>query len=139
MFKLYEKMKDVKEREEARLRVASERYADLYRQKSVRFFDDYEMNALLPLDIIPEKGKLYFPHANTECVECLRRFPREEFSNTQLRNGEPKCRVCKEIKLREDEKNSREMQNFLRFEVFSRYSDDDFICGDSDDEYSVFW
>ena len=142
MFKLYEKMKDVKEREEARLRVASEKYADLYRQKSVRSFDDYDMNALLPLDIIPEKGKLYFPHANTECIKCLRRFPREEFSNTQLRNGEPKCRVCKEIKLKEDEERSRDIRDFhkfLRFEVFSRYSDDDFICGDSDDEYSVYW
>ena len=102
MFRLYNKMKDVNGGEEARLRVASEKYVDLYRGKTERSFDDYETNAYLPLDIIPDIGTLNFPAVNTECTRCHRRFPREEFSITQLRNGEQKCRVCKEIKRLED-------------------------------------
>ena len=61
MFRLYNKMKDVNGGEEARLRVAFEKYADLYRGKTERSFDDYETNAYLPLDIIPDKGTLNFP------------------------------------------------------------------------------
>ena len=78
MFRLYNKMKDVSVREQARLRVASNKYVDLYRGKTERSFDDYETNAYLPLDIIPDKGTLDFPAANTECTRCHRRFPREE-------------------------------------------------------------
>ena len=100
MFRLYNKMKDVSGREQARLRVASEKYADLYRGKTERAFNYYETNPFLPLDIIPDKGTLDFPAANTECMGCHRRFPREEFSITQLRNGEQKCRVCKQIRSR---------------------------------------
>ena len=107
MFRLYSKMKDVNGGEQARLRVASEKYVDLYRGKTERSFDDYETNAYLPLDIIPDKGTLDFPAANTECTRCHRRFPREEFSATQLRKGEQKCRVCKEIKRLEDVQRNR--------------------------------
>ena len=110
MFSLYSKMKDVNGGEQARLRVASEKYVDLYRGKRERSFDDYETNAYLPLDIIPDKGTLDFPAANTECTRCHRRFPREEFSATQLRKGEQKCRVCKEIKRVEDVQLHREHQ-----------------------------
>ena len=102
MFRLYSKMKDVNGGEQARLRVASEKYVDLHRGKTERSFDDYETNAYLPLDIIPDKGTLDLPFANTKCTRCHRRFPREEFSVTQLRKGEQKCRVCKEIKRLED-------------------------------------
>ena len=103
MFKLYNKLKDVNGgAEETRLRVASEKYADLYRGKTERSYDDYETNAYLPLDIIPDKGTLDFPSADTECTCCHRRFPREEFSITQLGKGEQKCRVCKEIKRLDD-------------------------------------
>ena len=84
MFRLYSKMKDVNGGEQDRLRVASEKYVDLYRGKTERSFDDYETNAYLPLDIIPDKGTLDFPAANTACTRCHRRFPREEFSVTQL-------------------------------------------------------
>ncbi|XP_068688141.1 piRNA biogenesis protein EXD1-like isoform X1 [Montipora foliosa] len=108
MFRLYEKMKDVNGGELARLRVASEKYVDLYRGKTERSFDEYETNAYLPLDVIPEKGTLDFPAANTACTYCDRQFPREEFSITQLRNGEQKCRVCKEIKRLEDVQINRE-------------------------------
>ena len=108
MFKLYNKMKNVNGGEQARLRVASEKYADLYRGKTERSYDDYETNAYLPLDIIPDRGTVYFPYANTECTRCHRRFPREEFSITQLRNLEQKCRVCKEIKRQEDVQSNRE-------------------------------
>ena len=80
MFKLYDKVKDINGGERARLRVASERYVDMYRRRTTRSFDDYETNALLPLDIIPEKGSLHFAPANTECTRCYRRFPREEFT-----------------------------------------------------------
>ena len=100
MFRLYSKMKDVNGGEQARLRVASEKYVDLYRGKTERAFNYYETNPFLPLDIIPDKGTLDFPAANTECMGCHRRFPREEFSLTQLRNGEQKCRVCKQIRSR---------------------------------------
>ncbi|XP_078344537.1 uncharacterized protein LOC144630122 [Oculina patagonica] len=102
MFKLYSKIKDVNGGEQARLRVASEKYADVYRGKTERSFDDYETNAFLPLDVIPDKGTLDFPPANTKCTRCHRRFPREEFSVTQLGKGEQKCRVCKEIKRQDD-------------------------------------
>ena len=108
MFRLYNKMKDVNGGEQARLRVASDKYVDLYRGKTERSFDGYETNAYLPLDIIPDKGTLGFPVANTVCTRCHRRFPHEEFSVTQLRNGEQKCRVCKEIKRLDDVQRNRE-------------------------------
>ena len=107
-FRLYNKMKDVNGGEQARLRVASDKYVDLYRGKTERSFDEYETNAYLPLDIIPDKGTLGFPVANTVCTRCHRRFPHEEFSITQLRNGEQKCRVCKEVKRLEDVQQNRE-------------------------------
>ena len=108
MFRLYSKMKDVNGGEQARLRVASEKYVDQYRGKIERSFDDYETNAYLPLDIIPDKGTLDFPAANTACTRCHRRFPRDEFSITQLGKGEQKCRVCKEVKRLEDVQQNRE-------------------------------
>ena len=108
MFRLYENMKDVEEREGARLRVATEKYVDLYRSKTTRSFDDFETNALLPLDIIPDEGTLSFPPADTKCTRCKRLFPREEFTKTQLKNNEQKCRVCKEIKRRADVRRKRE-------------------------------
>ena len=107
MFRLYEKMKDIYIREEARLRVASERYVDYYRGRTNRSFDKYEKNGLLPLDIIPDEGTLAFPRADKECSRCHRRFPREEFSANQLRKGEQKCRVCKEIKRWADIKQNK--------------------------------
>ena len=129
MFRLYEKMKDVYEREQARLRVASERYVDHYRGRTERCFDEYETNAYLPLDIIPDKGRLDFAAANTACTRCNRKFPREEFSYNQLSKGEQKCRVCKEIKRLNDVAENR-------FNMWKRecereedvyYSDDDYI------------
>ena len=41
MFKLYDKLKDAEGRDKARLRVASERYFDLYRGKIQWYFDQY--------------------------------------------------------------------------------------------------
>ena len=137
MFKLYNKIKDVTGGEEARLRVASEKYADLYRGKSERLFNGYETNAFLPLDIIPDKGTLDFPYANTECTCCKRRFPREEFSVTQLSKGEQKCRVCKEIKRRADVQKNRE-DNWRRLEEEAHNAA---VCWESDEEtgYSFWW
>ena len=123
MFGLYKKLKEVNIGEQARLRVASEKYTDLYRGKTERSFDDYETNAYLPLDIIPEKGTLDFPAANTACTRCDRRFPRDEFSVTQLRKGEQKCRVCKEIKRLEDVQINRE-DNWER----NAREEDDYVC-----------
>ena len=111
MFKLYDRMKDVKRREEARLRVASERYVDYCRGRAQRYYDTYEKNAYLPLDIIPDKGTLYFSPADTACTSCHRLFPRDEFNTMQ---GEQKCRVCKEIKRRADERSRR--YNWRRFD-----------------------
>ena len=124
MFRLYEKMKDVYEREQARLRVASERYVDYYRGRANRSFDQYEMNALLPLDIVPDEGTLAFPHADKECSRCHRRFPREEFSATQMRKGEQKCRVCKEIKRRADVKQNKQNM-WERGAAYRDLNDDD--------------
>ncbi|XP_074609833.1 uncharacterized protein LOC141864010 [Acropora palmata] len=85
-----------------------EKYTDLYRCKTERSFDHYETNAYLPLGIIPEKGTLSFPAASTACTRRDGGFPQEEFSVTQLRKGEQKCRVCKEIKRLEDVQINRE-------------------------------
>ena len=147
MFRFYNKMKDVNGGEQARLRVASEKYVDLYRGKKERSFDEYETNAYLPLDIIPDKGTLDFPAANTECTGCHRRFPREEFSITQLRKGGQKCRVCKEIKRLEDVQKHREDQ-WKRAEehvyIPEGMSDYAWIHGHepwetSDDDCSYYW
>ena len=141
MFKLFDKMKAVNEGERARLRVASEKYADMYRGKTKRSFDEYESNAFLPLDIIPAKGTLNFSPTSTKCTGCRRRFPQEEFSAAELRKGEQKCRVCKEVKRRADVKMRREAQWRLEFEA------DDSCCYDSfnllddvlDDDYCESW
>ena len=133
MFRLYNKMKDVNGGEQARLRVASEKYVDLYRGKTVRSFDNYEMNAYLPLDVIPDKGSVHFPFVDTACKRCHRRFPREEFSATQLRKGEQKCRVCKEIKRLEDVQKHREDQWEQRQAARAEYcywSDSEFYSSD---------
>ena len=108
LFKLYRKLRSDNSEELARLRVASERYVDMYRGKTKRDFDGFETNAYLPLDIIPAKGTFTFPLATTQCVECKRRFPHEEFSKTQLRKGEQRCRVCKEVKRRIDVQINRQ-------------------------------
>ena len=107
MFGLYNKMKDVNGGEKARLQVASERYVGFYRGLTERSNDMYERNAYLPLDIIPEKGSLDFAPGNTECTGCRRKFPQDEFTGFQLSKGEQKCRVCREIKRRADERSRR--------------------------------
>lgn len=133
MFKLYDKMKDVFKGQQERLRLASERYADMYRSRFVRYFDDYESNAFLPLDIIPDKGTLNFPPANTSCTCCHRMFPLEEFSKTQLRNREQKCRVCKEVKRLDDVETNRQANRARYYN--DNYSSDDYVYYGSDDEY----
>ena len=141
MFKLFDKMKAVNGGERARLRVASEKYADMYRRKTKRSFDEYESNAFLPLNIIPAKGTLNFSPTSTKCTGCRRRFPQEEFSAAELRKGEQKCRVCKEVKRRADVKMRREAQWRHEFEA------DDYCCYDSfnplgdllDDDYCESW
>ncbi|KAK3736420.1 hypothetical protein QZH41_004031 [Actinostola sp. cb2023] len=130
LFKLYKKLKSANDEELPRLRVASERYVDMYRCKNERSYYDYETNAFLPLDIIPDKGTLHFPFATTECTECERRFPREEFSVTQLRKGEQRCRVCKKVKLRADVQSNRE-DNWLRDEE----AENKCLAGYESDEY----
>ena len=128
MFKLYDKMKGIlsNNMEEARLKIASEKYAEFYRGKEERLYDNYETNAFLPLDVIPEKGTKSFPLADTSCTRCKRRFPRQEFSMTQLNRREQKCRVCKEIKRLDDVQRNRE-------DNWARNNDDDYVyfpeCG----------
>lgn len=94
MFRLYNKMKNANEDEQARLRVASERYVDFYRGRRERNYNKYERNAYLALDIIPEKGRLDFAVGDTACTGCKRKFPQEEFPEKRLRIGDQKCRVC---------------------------------------------
>jgi len=131
MFRLYDRMKDVNGGEKARLRVASERYADYYRSRTTRSYDDYERNAYLPLGIIPDKETLDFAPATTACTRCHRLFPREELSVTQLRSGERKCRVCQEIKRREDVQRNRES-------IWARRAERDYFdyfCDEDDYDY----
>ena len=135
MFRLYNKMKDVSVREQARLRVASNKYVDLYRGKTERSFDDYETNAYLPLDIIPDKGTLDFPAVDTECTRSHRRFPREEFSITQLGKGEQKCRVCKEIKRREDVQHNR----LANWERDAQEEEDYVYFPEGMSDYAFYW
>lgn len=98
MFSLYDKLKGVLQgADQIRLRIASERYADMIRCKTKRYFDEYEKNALLPLYIIPDKRRVYFPRADTACTCCHRLFPRDEFWRSELRRRGQKCRVCKEV------------------------------------------
>lgn len=125
MFKLFDKMKAVNGGDRARLRVASEKYADMYRGKTKRSFNEYESNAFLPLYIIPDEGTLNFSPTSTKCTGCRRRFPQEEFRAAELRKGEQKCRVCKEVKRRADVKMHREAQWRHEFE------EDDYCCYDS--------
>ena len=70
MFKLYDKMKHVSGGDLERLRVASERYVDLYRGRAKRYYDRYETDAYLPLDITPDEGTLDFAPATTACSLC---------------------------------------------------------------------
>ena len=126
MFRLYNKMKHVNGGRQDRIRVASERYADMFRSKTIRSFDEYEKNAFLPLHIIPHEGALGFSFADTECTCCRRHFPPEEFKATVVRRGrgDQKCRVCKEIKRRADARRDREARwarNWMRY----GYDDDD--------------
>ena len=107
MFRLFEKMKYVYAREQDRLRVASERYADMIRGKTERYYDEYEKNAYLPLGIIPDRGNLDFVPGSASCTGCHRLFPRGDFSNFR---GEQKCKVCQEIKRRRDERSRRQNQ-----------------------------
>jgi hypothetical protein len=135
MFKLYDKMKDILSSVDGktRLKIASEKYVEFYRQKEERSYDGYETNAFLPLDIIPEKGSTSFPLSNTSCTRCKRQFPREEFSVTQLNKGEQKCRVCKEIKRLNDVQQNRE-------DNWARCDDEEYIdfpeCGK---DYCFTW
>lgn len=118
MFKLYEAFKSMLSiSEKARLKIASDKYTDYYREKKERVFNEYETNSYLPLDVIPEKGTQSFPYAGTTCTKCDRKFPQEEFSVTQLRKGEQKCRVCKEIKRVNDVQKNRE-DNWARDEEY---------------------
>ena len=101
MFPLYNKLKSgaMNEDEQARLRVASERYLDFLRGKCERTYDRYEKNAYLPIDVIPAKGGLDFAQLTSDsaCTRCKRKFPHDEFTGGHLREGEKICRVCKKI------------------------------------------
>lgn len=99
MFPMYKKLKNSDD-VLPRLRVASERYADIWRNMDERSFDQFEFNAFLPLDIIPEENTLSFPFASTKCTKCQRMFPHDEFRSVHLRNGSQKCRVCLKIQQR---------------------------------------
>ncbi|XP_021376603.1 piRNA biogenesis protein EXD1-like [Mizuhopecten yessoensis] len=115
LFSLFEKLKGDNDDALPRLRVASERYADYFRSMPVRTNGMFENHALLPLYIIPDEGSMSFPFASTKCVGCNRLFPRHEFSKTQLRKGQQKCRVCKKVKLQADVQKNRE-DNWARDE-----------------------
>ena len=124
------------------------RYVNFYRNREKRKFNGYEANTYkdinikqfklleidplrfsssdgftdgyLPLDIIPEKGTHIPLKATHTCTTCERKFPRQEFSNTQLRNDDQKCRVCKEIKRRDDVESNRN-DNYERNEERTRF------------------
>ena len=103
MFKLYDKLKRTYTKQQARLRVASKRYADMLRSRPERLYDEFEKNAFLPLDIIPDDlGFPEFDLADTVCTGCRRLFRRQEFNAMELNKEEQKCRVCKQVTRRAD-------------------------------------
>lgn len=139
LFSLYEKLK-ADDDSLPRLRIASSRYADCLRSMPVRTNGIYENHAFLPLDIIPDEGSTGFPYASTQCVGCHRLFPTDEFSKTQLRNGNQKCRVCKKVKLNADVQKNRK-DNWLRDECtrgFCYSSDEDGWADPYDDSENWF-
>ncbi|XP_060083371.1 uncharacterized protein LOC132562635 [Ylistrum balloti] len=136
LFGLYDKLKGDSDNL-PRLRIASDRYADYFRSMAVRTSGMFEHHAFLPLDIIPDGRSGSFPLATTKCVGCHRLFPRDEFSKTQLRNGNQKCRVCKKVKLNDDVQKNRE-DNWMRDEErrsYSPYYSSDEDVWDSDYEF----
>ncbi|XP_020913446.1 piRNA biogenesis protein EXD1 [Exaiptasia diaphana] len=95
LFKLYRNLKGFRGEDLSRLRLASDRYIELFRSKAVRSFDRYENNGFLPLGVIGG-GDTGF--ADTSCSGCRRLFPRNEFGEFQLRYGGQKCRVCTRVR-----------------------------------------
>ncbi|CAG2209269.1 unnamed protein product [Mytilus edulis] len=79
-----------------RLEISSTTYCNLRRQMQRRYFDGYERNTFLPIDIIPEKGQMGKERGNTIYTGCERMFPCDEFVKKHVRNRE--CRVCKIVK-----------------------------------------
>ena len=96
LFKLYKNLKGFRGEDLSRLRLASDRYIDLFRSKAVRSFDHYESNGFLPLGVIPS-DEWDTSFADTSCTGCRRLFPRDEFSEFELRYGGQKCRVCRRV------------------------------------------
>ncbi|XP_022090506.1 piRNA biogenesis protein EXD1-like [Acanthaster planci] len=98
-FPLYCKLKSAVDTPSAkkRLQVGSQRYLDLYQSKSVRIYDKYELNAFLPWRVLPDSVNETFYRQEVTCTGCKRRFPRSDFTKTQLRLGSQKCPVCKKI------------------------------------------
>ncbi|XP_013379994.1 piRNA biogenesis protein EXD1 [Lingula anatina] len=141
LFVLYDKMKMGK-RNMRRLKVASARYVSLKRSIKKRRYDIFERNGYLPLNVIPEKGHVDFsPYQSSKgpkCVGCQRRFPREAFTKTQLRNGEQKCKVCRKVKHSIDvQRNKEENCESDSSEDDSDTSEDDssVSTSDNDDDY----
>ena len=128
LFMLYEKFSPDEE-EKQRLVIASDQYVDLKRSIPVRDYNKYEDNPYLPINIIPAKGTTEVPTGYTACTTCRRRFPRDEFSKTQLKKRIQKCRTCRKVKLEIDVQKNRE-DNWARAED----SSDEYGFGDDDND-----
>lgn len=145
LFPLYEALKgDGKDLELRRLRVSSERYADVLRALPMRPPEMFENHALLPLYIIPDKGSGGFPFPTTKCVGCQRLFPRSDFSKTQLRKSVQKCRVCKEVKRRSDVQMNREANwsrddhEYLYYSSSDNFDNYGYFGGNDSDNYGYY-
>ena len=123
LFKLFEKLQPDSE-EKKQLEIASGIYVDLKRSKVDRTFDEYDGHCYIPIDVIPPKGQTVFKsgYSRTMCTTCKRSFPRDEFSNIQLRKQIQKCRTCKRVKQDVDRQKNIEEQN--EFEYGDSYDSD---------------
>lgn len=101
LFALYDTL-EPDEDDMNRLRLASGEYCKTKRSMVMRRYNEYERNPYLPINIIPPKGSAFIPPGNTKCTGCLRLFPYDEFTKTQLRKRIQLCRVCKLIKSHKD-------------------------------------
>ncbi|XP_052777939.1 piRNA biogenesis protein EXD1-like [Mya arenaria] len=122
LFCLFDHFKPVDE-EMSRLKIASQIYVDLKRSIPNREYNDFENNRYLPVDVIPDKGSVSFPVGDISCKTCHRRFPRAEFSNSQLKTNNQMCRTCKKVKNDNDLHQNR-LDNYERAQYRRSWYDD---------------
>ena len=132
MFKLHEKMKYVNGGKQARL-------SGLHLRGTLIRFATYPKDLSVYTRRMPCFHSISFQIKEhfisltklLSCTACEGLFPQEEFSKTQLKRREQRCRVCKEIKHKEDVQINRESQwkgRRLEREQTDYFDSDDEVC-----------